>query len=94
LKGSDDVGMDREFIIANEQGLHARPATQLVNLANQYNCNITLTFNGVTVDMKSIMGVLSLGVQRGSTVLIRTDGDDQLEALNAISKQLTNYNLR
>jgi phosphocarrier protein len=86
--------MEKEFIIANEQGLHARPATTLVNLANTFKSEITITYNDVTVDLKSIMGVLSLGVKRGSQVLIKTQGEDELAALNAISKQLTAYNLR
>jgi len=86
--------MEKEFIIANEQGLHARPATSLVNLANTFKSNIFITYNGITVDMKSIMGVLSLGIKRGAQVLVRTDGDDEVAALNAISKQLTAYNLR
>lgn len=88
------MGVEKEFIIANEQGLHARPATQLVNLANTFNSDITLTYSGVSVDLKSIMGVLSLGVKRGSTVSIRTNGTDEVEAINAISKQLTDFNLR
>jgi phosphocarrier protein len=88
------MGMEKEFIIANEQGLHARPATQLVNLANGFKSDIKITYNGVIVDLKSIMGVLSLGVTRGSTVIIRSEGDDEVEAINAISKQLQNYNLR
>jgi len=86
--------MEKEFIIANEQGLHARPATTLVNLANTFNCEITLTYNGISVDLKSIMGVLSLGVKKGSQVSIRTEGSDEVEALNQISKKLTDFNLR
>ena len=86
--------MEREFIIANEQGLHARPATTLVNLANTFKANITLTYEGVTIDLKSIMGLLSLGVKKGSQVISKTDGVDELAALNAISKQLAAYNLR
>jgi len=86
--------MEKEFIIANEQGLHARPATTIVNLANSFKSDIMLTYNGITVDMKSIMGVLSLGVKRGSIVTIRTSGVDEVEALNAINKQLQAFNLR
>lgn len=86
--------MEKEFIIANEQGLHARPATTLVNLANNFKCDITLTYDGITVDLKSIMGVLSLGIKRGSQVTVRTSGEDEVEALNSIAKKLTDFNLR
>jgi len=86
--------MKKEFIMANEQGLHARPATTLVNLANTFKSNITLTYEGITIDLKSIMGLLSLGVKKGSQVLIKTEGVDEVAALNAISKQLAAYNLR
>lgn len=86
--------MEKEFIIANLQGLHARPATTLVNLASSFKSDITLTYDGITIDLKSIMGVLSLGVKRGSLVKIRTSGVDEVEALNSISKKLTDFNLR
>ena len=86
--------MEKEFIVANEQGLHARPASELVKLANNFKCEIMLTYDGKTVDMKSIMGVLSLGVRRGSTILIATDGVDHIEALREIQKKLDSYNLR
>ena len=86
--------MEKEFIVANEQGLHARPASELVKTANQFKCEILLTYNGITVDMKSIMGVLSLGVKRGTTILISTEGEDHIEALRQLQKQLESYNLR
>lgn len=86
--------MEKEFIIANEQGLHARPATLLVTLASSFESEIELTHNGISVDLKSIMGVLSLGVKRGSQVKISVQGSDEVEAMNAISKQLAAFNLR
>jgi len=77
--------MEREFVIKNEQGIHARPATNLVQLANQFQSELNLVFNGVTVDLKSIMGVLSLGVTRGSLITVRADGEDANDALKKIS---------
>ena len=77
--------MEREFVIKNEQGIHARPATNLVQLANQYQSELNLVFNGVSVDLKSIMGVLSLGVTRGSLITIRAEGEDANDALKQIS---------
>lgn len=86
--------MEKEFIIANEHGVHARPATMLVGVANKFESDITLTYDGVTVDLKSIMGVLSLGVKRGSLVIIRTNGPDELLAMESITKMLKEFNLR
>jgi phosphocarrier protein len=86
--------MEKDFIIANEKGLHARPATLLVSIASKFNCNITVTYDGVTVDLKSIMNVLSLGLKRGSLITIRTDGVDEVAALKKISENIVNFNLR
>ncbi|KFZ26839.1 MAG: Phosphocarrier protein HPr [Candidatus Izimaplasma bacterium HR2] len=86
--------MEKEFIIANEKGLHARPATLLVSIASKFDCNITVTYDGVTVDLKSIMNVLSLGLKRGSLITIRTDGVDEVAALKKISENIVNFNLR
>ncbi len=86
--------MEREFLITNEQGIHARPATKLVQLANEFDSDLFLHYNGKTVDLKSIMGVLSLGVTRGSTITVRATGADMNEALIEISKFLKQLNNR
>ena len=86
--------MEKDFIIANEKGLHARPATLLVSVASKFDCNITITYDGVTVALKSIMNVLSLGLKQGSLITIRTEGIDELEALKMISKNITEFNIR
>ena len=84
--------MEKEFVITNEQGIHARPATKLVQLANEFDSDLYLLYNGKTVDLKSIMGVLSLGVTRGSLIIIRAEGDDSNDALRTISKFITELN--
>ena len=84
--------MEKEFVITNEQGIHARPATKLVQLANEFDSDLYLRFKGNSVDLKSIMGVLSLGVTRGSTITITAEGNDMNEALKRISKFITDLN--
>lgn len=84
--------MVKEFVITNEQGIHARPATNLVQKANQFKSEIMLTYNGDTVDLKSIMGVLSLGVTRGSQITVRVEGVDELEAMQQITKMINEMN--
>ena len=86
--------MQKDFIIANEYGVHARPATLIVGVANKFESDITMTYDGITIDLKSIMGVLSLGIKRGSLITVRTSGPDELEAMEAITKQINEFNLR
>ena len=85
--------MEKDFIIANEHGLHARPATLLVSIASKFECDITITYDGITVDLKSIMNILSLGLKRGSQITIRTEGIDEVEALKKITKNIVELNL-
>ncbi|KRM86386.1 phosphocarrier protein HPr [Liquorilactobacillus vini] len=75
----------KNFHIIAETGIHARPATLLVQAASKYNSDITLTFNDKSVNLKSIMGVMSLGVGQNADVTITADGEDETDALAAIS---------
>ena len=75
----------RECHIVAETGIHARPATLLVQAASKFNSDINLEYNGKSVNLKSIMGVMSLGVGQGADVTITADGDDAKEAIEAIA---------
>ena len=75
----------REFHIVAETGIHARPATLLVQAASKFNSDINLEYNGKSVNLKSLMGVMSLGVGQGADVTITADGDDAKEAIEAIA---------
>ena len=75
----------REFHIVAETGIHARPATLLVQAASKFNSDINLEYNGKSVNLKSIMGVMSLGVGQGADVTITADGDDAKEAIEAVA---------
>ncbi|MGV0058845.1 phosphocarrier protein HPr [Lactobacillus gasseri] len=75
----------REFHIVAETGIHARPATLLVQAASKFNSDINVEYNGKSVNLKSIMGVMSLGVGQGADVTITADGDDAKEAIEAIA---------
>lgn len=86
--------MRKDFVIKNEEGIHARPATIMVKTANSFKSDIQLTFNGITVDMKSIMGVLSLGVTKGSLITIEIKGEDEIAAMMAIEKQISELDIR
>ena len=75
----------RDFHIIAETGIHARPATLLVQAASKFGSDINLEYNGKSVNLKSIMGVMSLGVGQGADVTITADGDDAKEAIDAIA---------
>lgn len=83
----------RDFHVTAETGIHARPATLLVQAASKFNSDINLEFNGKSVNLKSIMGVMSLGVGQGSDVSISAEGDDEAEAIAAIEETMTKEGL-
>ncbi|MGL4819330.1 MAG: phosphocarrier protein HPr [Bacilli bacterium] len=76
--------MEKIFKVTADSGIHARPATVLVNTASKFKSDINLEFNGRTVNLKSIMGVMSLGIPQGSEVKITVNGEDQDAAMGAI----------
>ena len=76
--------IDREARIVNPLGLHARPAAEFVKLANRFKATIALRKGELTVNGKSIMGVMMLAAECGSSVHIRADGEDAAEAMEAL----------
>lgn len=71
-------------VVRNELGLHARPAALFVQLASRFASDIALSKNGVEVNGKSIMGVMMLAAERGSTLEIRASGDDEQRAVSEL----------
>ncbi|MFT8704382.1 HPr family phosphocarrier protein [Bifidobacterium aquikefiricola] len=69
-----------DFEIRDPNGIHARPAGLLVQKAQEYQSNITIVFNGASVDAKRIFSVLSMGASQGDTIRIVIDGNDAQEA--------------
>ena len=78
--------IEREATIVNQEGLHARPAAKIVRLASTFGSEIELLKDGVAVNGKSIMGVMMLAAECGSSILIRADGPDAEQAVNAIGQ--------
>ncbi|KAA8791414.1 phosphocarrier protein HPr [Lactobacillus crispatus] len=74
-----------DFHIIAETGIHARPATLLVQAASKFDSDVNLEYNGKSVNLKSIMGVMSLGVGQNADVTITAEGDDEKDALDAIA---------
>ena len=74
------------FDICNTRGLHARASAKFVKLASGFESEIQVTRDGVTVDARSIMGLLMLGAGNGSSIEITAEGTDAQDALNALNE--------
>ncbi|MBP2241020.1 phosphocarrier protein [Cytobacillus eiseniae] len=72
------------FEVIAESGIHARPATGLVQVASKFSSEVFLEYKEKKVNLKSILGVMSLGVGQGAQISIYTDGADEEDALSAI----------
>ena len=77
---------ERTVQIVNKNGLHARPAAEIVKLAAKFQSEITVVKDDLDVNGKSIMGVMMLAAEFGSTLLVRADGPDADEAVKAIAE--------
>jgi phosphocarrier protein HPr len=78
--------IERTVTIANKNGLHARPAAEIVKTAAKYKSDITLVRDDLEVNGKSIMGVMMLAAEYGSTLVLRADGPDAEAAVGALTK--------
>lgn len=79
------------FTITAETGVHARPATLLVNKAGQYASEIEVSYRDKKVNLKSIMGVMSLGIPKGAEIEVTFNGNDEEEALEGISEVIREH---
>lgn len=78
------------FVVINEKGLHTRPSTELVRLASNFKADINLTYQDLTVNAKSLLGILMLAAAKGAKIQIEADGADAPEAVGAILKLAQN----
>ncbi|WP_394004320.1 HPr family phosphocarrier protein [Luteimonas sp. WGS1318] len=75
--------IERELLVANKLGLHARATAKLVQVLSGFRSNATLVAKGREVNAKSIMGVMLLAAGHGTRVVLRLEGDDETEAMDA-----------
>ena len=78
--------IEREVIIINRAGIHARPAAKLVQTASAFACDVFLESGGERVNGKSIMGIITLGATYRTTVKIIADGADERAAVAALTE--------
>ncbi|MBC8595448.1 HPr family phosphocarrier protein [Qingrenia yutianensis] len=74
----------KEVVVQNQVGLHARPATFFIQRANEFKAGIWIVNDERKVNAKSLLGVLSLGITRGTKITIVADGSDQEEAVDSL----------
>ncbi|MBL8987097.1 MAG: HPr family phosphocarrier protein [Gemmatimonadales bacterium] len=77
---------ERTATIVNPLGLHARPAAKFVKLAAGFSAHVEVIKDGQQVNGKSIMGVMMLAAEQGSSLVIRTDGSDEVAAADALAE--------
>lgn len=78
--------IERSFTIVNTLGMHARPAALIVQTANRYRCEVQFEKDGLQINAKSIMGVLTLAAGKGSAVVVSCEGEDAPAAMEALAK--------
>ena len=76
--------VSRSVTIQNSVGLNARPATFFIQKANSYKCSIWVEKEDCRVNAKSLLGVLSLGIVKGTTITLIADGADETEAVSGL----------
>jgi len=77
--------VSKEIVVQNQVGLHARPATFFIQKANEFTSGIWIAKDDRKVNAKSLLGVLSLGVTRGTSITVIADGSDEEAAVNELA---------
>jgi phosphocarrier protein len=83
--------VEKEIVISNRLGLHARAAAKLVHTASDFTCDVTLKTDDDEIDAKSILGLLGLGAAQGTQVAITCDGEDEQDALVAVTELINDH---
>ncbi len=79
----------KKLVVKNKQGLHARPAALFVQVANKFDSRITVIRDNEEVNGKSIMGILMLGAEANTSIIIKVEGDDAALAMLELEKIIT-----
>lgn len=78
--------IEKEITVINKLGLHARPAAQLVKTIARFKSEVSIKRDNLTVNAKSIMGVMMLAAELGAVLKFRIEGEDEWRAMDAIEK--------
>ena len=75
---------EKQLVIKNKLGLHARAAVKFVNLANRFNSSVKIIKDDCEIDGKSILGILTLAATQGTHIILRVSGKDEETAMKAL----------
>jgi len=81
--------IEKNIVIKNKLGLHARPAAMFVQIANKFDCDILVKRGKQEANGKSIMGILTLAANKGSKILIKAEGGDSQAAITELERLLS-----
>ena len=82
--------LEETVTIINKLGLHARTAGKLIETTSRFSCDITIEKDGRNVDGKSIMAMMMLAASKGTEIKIKTNGEDEAEALKSVIELINN----
>ena len=80
------AAVERNVVLTNRMGLHARPSTAIASLAGRFSAEMTITKDDMTVDAKSVLELLMLAAECGSALAIRAEGSDADAAVKAVAE--------
>ncbi len=78
--------IEKRLTITNKLGLHARPSAQVVKLTTRFKSEISLTKGDMTINAKSMLGVMALAAEFGSELILTVDGEDEKDAVRQIAQ--------
>lgn len=84
VTAKETVMVEKLITVKNRAGIHARPAAIIAQTANKFECDIILARDDITVNAKSIMGVITMAAGYNTVLTLRTEGSDEVEAANVI----------
>ena len=77
---------EKKLTVENKTGIHARPASVFVQTASKFKSKIEIKANGKTANAKSILTIMSLGLSKGTEIVICADGEDEQDAVSTLSQ--------
>ncbi len=84
-----EIRIEKKMRVKNKQGLHARPAALFVQIANKFDCDITVRKGKEEVNGKSIMGIMMLAAGKGSEIIVIAEGDNAHQAIDELENLIS-----
>ncbi|WLR46616.1 HPr family phosphocarrier protein [Halobacillus litoralis] len=85
--------VEKKFTIESSQGLHARPASVLVNHVTNFEGDVMVHYNGQSINLKSIMGIMGLAISQGAEIKVTAEGEKEEEIMESLEDVLKEQEL-